>query len=89
MQSGTTKINKETLWEQPTRRCGDHNKVFGWKCLNSLCYITEGGKATLDLRDSFYLFILLNQIILVQFKLDFFFFWRKQSWLTTPWYTKD
>lgn len=30
-------------------------KVFGWKGLNTLCYITEGGKATLDLRRSFFL----------------------------------
>lgn len=28
-------------------------KVFGWKGLNTLCYITEGGKATLDLRRFF------------------------------------
>lgn len=25
-------------------------KVFGWKCLNKLCYITEGRKATLDFK---------------------------------------
>lgn len=71
MQSGTTRINNETPEEQPIR---GHDKVFGWKSLNKLCYITEGRKATLNLRDSFYLLFFLNQIILVQFKLDFFFF---------------
>lgn len=77
MQSGTTNSNKDNALLTTNQSL--HNdmdtaitrKVFGWKGLNTLCYITEGGKATLDVRRSFYFF---NQIVFVQFMLEFFFF---------------